>query len=311
MVVYLDVIWFLNLLFDSLLLYLTAIFLKREIRLLRIFAGGIAGSLMVLFLFTPFQAFFSHPLAKFLLSAVMVLIVFGFKRWRFFFKSLMALYLATFLLGGALIGAHYFIQYDPEWNAGVLLSNVKGFGDPISWLFVLVGFPIAWHFSRTNVEHMEMAKIQFEQIVSVTVLVDTFCFRCKGLVDSGNQLYDPLSKMPVMIISVKNHWESLPEPLKLVAGDSEAVLNGSKELPVEWQDRLKLVPYSVVGQEHQLTLAIKPDFIRIKTKDTEYLWERGLVSFTFQQLSADDTFQCIVHPKMLTGEKQVQKEYVS
>ncbi|MEH7084530.1 sigma-E processing peptidase SpoIIGA, partial [Neobacillus drentensis] len=30
--IYLDVIWALNLLFDSLLLYLTAIFLKREIK---------------------------------------------------------------------------------------------------------------------------------------------------------------------------------------------------------------------------------------------------------------------------------------
>lgn len=310
MTVYLDVIWFLNLLFDSLLLYLTAIFLKRSIRIWRLVAGGFVGSLMILLMFTPMYVFLSHPLSKLLLSVVMILIVFGYKRWRLFLKSLFTFYLATFLMGGTLIGVHYLIQYDPELNTNVLLSNVRGFGDPISWLFVFIGFPVAWKFSKGNIENMEMTKIQFSQIVRVMFMIHNVRFSCKGMVDSGNQLYDPLSKMPVMFVSVKNQWDSLPEPIKILAGESEAVINGEKEIPVEWQQRLRVVPYSVVGQEHQLIPAVKPDSIHIKTDDREYLWERGLVSFTVQQLSADEAFQCIVHPKMMTGKQQLCKESV-
>jgi len=235
----------------------------------------------------------------------MVLIAFGFKRLTFFFKALMTLYVSTFLIGGAIMGAHYFIQSDLELSVKVLASSVKGYGDPISWLFVLIGFPLAWHFARKNVESMEMTKIQFEQIVDVELHIDNETLHFKGLVDSGNQLYDPLSKLPVMFVSVKDQVEAIPESVnKLAAADPEQFIMGSQDISHEWQHRLRIIPYKVVGQEHQLIVAIKPDLILIEHNGVQYLCEKGLVSFTMQQLSAEDAFQCIVHPKMLTGPKR-------
>jgi stage II sporulation protein GA (sporulation sigma-E factor processing peptidase) len=302
--VYLDVIWALNLLFDSLLLYLTAIFLKRQIKIWRLIAGGFIGSLIILLSFTPLDSFSNHPITKLLFSAVMVLIAFGYKRISFFIKALMTLYITTFLIGGALIGAHYFVQFDSQMSTKVLLSKVTGFGDPISWLFVLLGFPIAWHFSKRNIEGMEMTKIQFDQVVNVRLTISEETFLFKGLVDSGNQLYDPLSKFPVMFVSIKNQMDSIAEPIIKMASDPESLIMGSEEFPTDWQNRLRIVPCRVVGQEHQLIVAVKPDSILIEIKGDQYLCEKGLVSFTMQQLSADDAFQCIVHPKMLTGPKQ-------
>ena len=305
MTVYLDVIWALNLLFDSLLLYLTAIFLKRRIQIWRIIAGGFIGSLIILLSFTPLNAYTSHPISKLICSMFMVLIAFGFKRLTFFFKALMTLYVSTFLIGGAIMGTHYFIQSDLELSVKVLASSVKGYGDPISWLFVLIGFPLAWHFARKNVESMEMTKIQFEQIVDVELHIDNETLHFKGLVDSGNQLYDPLSKLPVMFVSVKDQVEAVPESVsKLAAADPEQFIMGSQDISHEWQHRLRIIPYKVVGQEHQLIVAIKPDLILIEHNGVQYLCEKGLVSFTMQQLSAEDAFQCIVHPKMLTGPKR-------
>lgn len=237
-------------------------------------------------------------------SILMVLIAFGYKRLRFFLKALMTLYVATFLIGGALMGTHYFIQSDLVLSTKVLMSSVKGFGDPISWLFVLIGFPAAWHFARKNVESMEMTKIQFDQIVNVKVNIEGESIEVKGLVDSGNQLYDPLSKLPVMIVSIKNQLEVLPKSIKQLAlVEPEPLIMGVQEIPDEWQHRIRIIPCRVVGQEHQLIVGVKTDFINIDHNGTQYLFEKGLVSFTTQQLSADDAFQCIVHPKMLTGPK--------
>lgn len=304
MTVYLDVIWALNFLFDSLLLYLTAIFLKRRTHLWRILAGGFIGSLIIILSFTPLNVYTGHPISKLICSIFMVIVAFGYKRLKFFLKALMTLYVSTFLIGGALTGTHYFIQYDSELTTRVLMSSVKGFGDPVSWLFVLVGFPIAWHFSKKNVEGMEMTKIQFEQIVNVRVNIENICLVFKGLVDSGNQLYDPLSKLPVMFVSIKNQLEALPEPIRKMTVDPEQLIMGNEEFPPDWQNKIRIVPCSVVGQEHQLIVALKPDLILIEQNGSQYLCEKGLVSFTTQQLSPDDAFQCIVHPKMLTGAKQ-------
>ncbi|XJZ28417.1 sigma-E processing peptidase SpoIIGA [Bacillota bacterium Lsc_1132] len=304
MTVYLDVIWLLNFLFDSLLLYLTAIILKRNIRIWRLLAGGFIGSLIILLAFTPAAPISSHPVSKLLFSVFMVLTVFKYQRWRFFIKGLFTLYFSTFLLGGILIGVHYFIQFNSELTVKVLVSNVQGFGDPVSWLFVLLGFPVAWYFSKAKVESIEMTKIQFEQIVEVILTIDQEQLLFKGLIDSGNQLYDPITKMPVMFVSVKNIESPLPEPIMKVAVEGESILMDNVEIPNEWQNRLRIVPCRVVGQEHQLIVAIKPDAIKIVKDDEVYFYDKGLVSFTMQELSADGAFQCIVHPKMLTGRKQ-------
>jgi stage II sporulation protein GA (sporulation sigma-E factor processing peptidase) len=298
------VIWALNLLFDSLLLYLTAIFLKRKISLRRILAGGFVGSMIILLSFTPLNVYSSHPISKLMFSILMVLITFGFKRFTFFIKALFTLYVSTFLIGGALMGAHYFIQYDSELTTKVLTSSVKGFGDPISWIFVLIGFPVAWHFSRKNIESMEMTKIQFDQIVKVTIKIESETLILNGLVDSGNQLYDPMSKMPVMFVSIKDQLDMVSESIRELAGDPELIIQGNTEFPVEWQNRFRIVPTRVIGQEHQLIIAVKPESILIEHNAIQYLCDKGLVSFTIKQLSADDSFQCIVHPKMLTGHKQ-------
>ncbi|AND39302.1 MULTISPECIES: sigma-E processing peptidase SpoIIGA [Cytobacillus] len=308
MTVYLDIIWALNFMFDSLLLYLTAIILKREIRLWRIFAGGLIGSIIILLVFTPFNEFSGHPVTKLLFSVAMVLAVFGFKRLRYFLKGLMTFYFATFLVGGSLIGIHYFINFDFQLSSSVMLASVKGFGDPISWLFVLLGFPLAWHFSKRNVEGIEMTKIQYDSLIMVRVVINETEFRFRGLIDSGNQLYDPISKMPVMFISIKDRLDEFPPEIIKMAGNPEDIIMGSDSIGGNWEHKMRVIPCKVVGQEHQLIIGFKPDRILLEKENEIIESERGLVSFSMQQLSADDAFQCIVHPKMLTGTSTMKQD---
>lgn len=301
MTVYLDVIWLLNLLFDSLLLLLTAIILKRQFSLWRLVVGGFIGSLIILLSITPFHSYSGHTLTKLMFSILMVLVTFGYKRFRYFITSLATLYFVTFLLGGSLIGIHYFLNFDLQVSSALLLSSVKGYGDPISWLFVLLGFPIAWHFSKSRLENLEMTKILFDQLVKVTIDIHGQSFQFTGLIDSGNQLYDPLGRMPVMIVSLYHKQEQFPPSLLELATYGKKLQTGDVEFAEQFASKIRLVPCRVVGQEQQLLVAIKPDRISISKNNEESIAYKVLVSFTLQQLSVDNAYQCIVHPKLLTG----------
>ncbi|KQL19009.1 sigma-E processing peptidase SpoIIGA [Cytobacillus solani] len=309
MEVYLDIIWALNFLFDSLLLYLTAIILKRDVRLWRIFAGGLVGSIIILLSITPLHSYAGHPITKLFFSFAMVLTSFGYKRIRFFIRGLMTFYLMTFLIGGSLIGVHYFVKFDFKLSSTVLLASVKGFGDPISWLFVLLGFPIAWHFSKRNVEAIEITKIQYDSLIKVIVQINDVSYSFKGLIDSGNQLYDPISKMPVMFISIRERVTDFPKYLVEMAQTPDKFILGTEEIAPDWENRMRIIPYSVLGQEHQLIIAIKPDNILIEKEGELHHVDRGLVSFSTQQLSPEDAFQCIVHPKMLTSTRRAEAKH--
>ncbi len=280
--------------------------LKRDFRYWRLLLGGLIGSLIIILMITPLSTFSGHPIVKLLFSVIMILTVFGYKRFKYFISGLMTFYLTTFLVGGSLMGIHYFIQFDMKLSSSVLLASVKGFGDPISWLFVVLGFPLAWQFSRRNFERIEVAKIQYNQKVLLEIVLGGKSYRFTGLVDSGNQLYDPISKSPVMFVSVKKIIEELPEDLREVALSAEQVILGNKPLAPEWESCMRVIPYKVLGKEHQLIIAIKPEQIMITQNGETIQVNKGLVSFTMQELSSDDSFQCIVHPKMLNGIRKAE-----
>lgn len=297
--VYLDIIWLLNFLFDTLLLYLTGLILGRSIKKRRIIIGGFIGSLIILFSITELRHFVSHPFIKFLVSLIMVYAAYGFKRLRFFMTNLMVFYLCTFFIGGALIGAHYFLQFNLDLSSSLYLSNVYGLGDPISWLFVMIGFPIAWHFSRKTFDRWEMATIQYDQLVQVSFSIENNQIQLKGLIDSGNQLYDPISKKPVMIVSLSKVSHLLPESLVHIFEDPEKIWNGS-QIPDEWINKISIVPYKVVGQNHKLLPCLKVKEVTIEKEGLKSVVPSILVAFVNQKLSEDDTFDCIIHPKMVS-----------
>ncbi|WP_246860835.1 sigma-E processing peptidase SpoIIGA [Bacillus sp. REN3] len=299
--IYLDVIWALNLLFDAFILYLTAVILKQHVKLIKVALGGFIGSMLIVLSVTPFHSAAGHPLGKFAFSILMVFVVFGYKRLRYFLKALMTFYTATFLLGGTLTGVHYFVQFDANLAAQMAVAEIGGFGDPVSWLFVLLGFPLAWHFSRRNVEQFEMTKIQYDSLAEVEIQFMGMTFNMQGLVDSGNQLYDPISKMPVMIISIAHLPVQLPEAIKSITANPEEVWSGEKSFPEDIESKMRIIPCKVVGQEHQLIIAFQPESIRIVSDGKIYLADKGLISFTAQELSAEGRFDCIIHPRLMAG----------
>ncbi|HZG70830.1 MAG TPA: sigma-E processing peptidase SpoIIGA [Chondromyces sp.] len=301
MVLYLDVIWLLNFLVDSLLLWMAAIFLKRPIKWLRIMAGGLLGSLLVILSVTPLAHLAGEPASKFFVSVLMVLLAFGYKRFRYFSTNLLTLYFATFLTGGFLIGTHYFIQFDFELGSSVLLASAKGFGDPISWLFVMFGLPVAWYFSKTRVEDLQTVNIQYEQLIDVQVKINEIDFTLKGLIDSGNQLQDPLSKWPVMVVSLIPLKEELPVEIQEATSDPDLLMAGKIDLSPEWTERIRFIPAQTIGKSGQLLPAFKPDEIILIKGENRTSIKKALISFTSQTLSADDAFTCIVHPKMALG----------
>jgi stage II sporulation protein GA (sporulation sigma-E factor processing peptidase) len=255
-------------------------------------------------MFSPLAFIATHPIGKMLISMMMVLLAFGFKRFRYFFQSLLTFYFVTFMVGGGMIGAHYFLQAEMSYLDGVLMTNSTGFGHPISWLFVLIGFPVVWIFSRNRLEGLETKKIHFDQLVTVTIRVESTQFTLNGLVDSGNQLFDPITRSPVMIIDTLKAQDYIPKLLvnQAIQDDVMKSMSESGNESHPWEHRVRIIPYRVVGSEHQFLLGFKPDEVWIETKNEKIKVHKTIVGLNRTKLSSEDEYECIVHPKMLQGQ---------
>ncbi|WP_216830863.1 sigma-E processing peptidase SpoIIGA [Alkalihalobacterium elongatum] len=300
MTIYLDVIWFLNLCIDFLLIWITAITLKRNIHKWRLFLAALFASLIVFFMFTPIGHLFYQPWMKILYSMAIVWIAFGFYRLTYFIQNLFMFYFVTFMTGGGLFALHFFWQTEIEILDGVMFTKTSGFGSTFSWIFVLIGFPLVWLFSKHQLKQVETRKIHYEQVVNVEISIGQDMLSMKGLVDSGNQLHDPITRAPVMVIE-KDALHSMlnNEEIELLLDYENLEKIYEKNHP--FCERIRIIPYRVVGKDQQFMIAIKPDHVKVTTANEQHLVKKVLIGINDIKLSNDGDYQCIVHPKMLVA----------
>lgn len=300
---YLDVVWILNFCIDLLLLQLTAFILKRRVRFWRLFVGAFIGSVFIVFLFTPYSDFMYNPLTKFGYSVLMIFTVFGFKKFYPFIQVLFMFYFVTFVIGGGMFAFHYFMQ-----GSGTILSRMAmhatPYGDVFSWLFVLVGFPCFWFFSRQRVRDIKTKKMHEEQMVTVDVEIEDVHIEARGLIDSGNHLHDPMTKTPVMILDLPAFADQFPEALVQKAKEPESFFKDTEPLSSAWAERIRLVPFRGVGRGHDFLLALKPDRVTIHQKQEVYVCKKVFIGLNEQELSVEGAFTCIVHPGLLTEKSE-------
>jgi stage II sporulation protein GA (sporulation sigma-E factor processing peptidase) len=299
--IYLDAVWLLNFCIDGFLLLLCAFILKRKVAKWRLISGALFGSTIILLFFTPFDYLFTNPFTKLSYSIGMVFITFGYKRFRYFLQSLLTFYFSAFMIGGGLLGIHYLFQTQANWSGGAIVTQTKGLGDPVGWGLILIGFPILWYFSKNQMEEAEAKKIHFDQLVKIAIKIENINVSMIGLIDSGNQLYDPLTKKPVMIADASIFQSHLSTTFLEGLKNIENLSDDQYDHP--FFERLKIIPYRGVGQDHQFLTALKPDEVMIEMDGEKLSTNQVLIGLNFQSLSSDGEYDCILHPRMITGAK--------
>ncbi|WP_186306640.1 sigma-E processing peptidase SpoIIGA, partial [Siminovitchia fortis] len=65
--------------------------------------------------------------------------------------------------------------------------------------------------------------------------------------DSGNQLYDPISKTPVMIAAVSTFKDQLPEEILQLSDKNNNPIELADKLPEIWSEKMRLIPAKTLG----------------------------------------------------------------
>ena len=191
MKVYLDLVFFINFMFDTLLLLTVNIILKRNAKLIRIILGGFIGSISIFFLFLNISSFTLFIL-KIIISVLMILI--AFKKDNFF-KNFLYLYLVSIVLGGFL----YFINdaFSYKHNGIIFINN----GFSINIILILLLTPIILFIYIKQVKSLKNIN-SYNYKVSFTYLNKKYTYT--AFLDTGNNLYDPYTNNPVIILYDKN-----------------------------------------------------------------------------------------------------------
>lgn len=216
MKIYLDVVFFINIMFDFLLLLTTSIVLKRNSSFFRIVLGAFVGGISIFLLFLPLSSF-SLFLFKVVVSILMILTSFGWKSKTYFRENICYFYLISIILGGFL----YFLNIQFSYKNIGLVFFFHEYSVPV--IFLLIVSPIILFLYYKSVKSLRNIR---ENYHTVEIYLDHEVLSFSSYLDTGNHLYDPYFHKPILLV-YSEHFK-IP--------DEKAIL----------------VPYEVVGYQGML-----------------------------------------------------------
>ena len=189
MIIYLDVVFFINFFFDFILLTATKQILKERTKLYRLTLGSLIGALSIFFLFLKINSIELFFL-KIMISIFMIIITFG---KRNFFKKYLYFYIISIFLGGSM----YFLNYtfSSKHQGLIFFSN----GLSINFIVMIILSPIIIYY---YVKEYKSHKQTITNCYNIDLYIKNKKWSLRGYLDTGNTLTDPYKKRGVVLLNL-------------------------------------------------------------------------------------------------------------
>lgn len=306
MVVYLDLVFLINFLIDGTLLMTTAWTRKVRTKLWRIAAASLIGASYVVMMFFPALSFLFTFMVKIIFSIFMIITVFGFGSLQHFVSNMATFYFVNFVAAGGMFALLYLFQSPGEVMNGIWFSHSGGMNGTmkIGFIFMVVSFSaMIWFYRKVFVSSKRREGVA-QYFAEVRVYVGDYESSCTGLIDTGNRLYDPLTRTPVMVMEAAEWKDVLPDSWmkRIRTSEVDQIVSAMGVDEFVWQDRLRLVPYRGVNKGTQFMLAIKPDKVVIIRNSDKIEAHKVLIGLDGGKLCSDGSYQAIIHPTLIEHE---------
>ena len=193
MVIYVDVLLFINLVIDYLLLSVTQTFVHYKPRLLRRILAATVSALFSLYIFLPPQPTVIEILMRLVASSVTVLICFGFDNPRLYLRRFFTFFAVSFIYAGLMAGI--WMLFSPSVmsiNNGIVYFDIS----PL-WL---IAASLLFYIAIVLIKKLTGKDSEYAKRCDIVLAFNENTARATAMVDSGHSLNVGLSNSVVIVI---------------------------------------------------------------------------------------------------------------
>lgn len=289
---YIEDLLALNFMMNASLLYLTARLTGREVTRTRVLAGGLVAALYSLAIFLPASVIIFSWAGKIVASIVVILFTFKPQRPVELLRLCGAFFLISFFVAGTIFAFYFFGSAPAMVKGGIFYIEPPRPGMLFSG--VLVAFSLlmmVWHFSERQRKRKDFSFRLLihdaEQEVTVRALVDT-----------GNQLRDPLSGKPLCVASYQALRPLLPQVLRTAYETGQDPVSALGLLNCEEPIRFGVVLYRSLENSGML-VTYRPPLVIVEHQNQREERSDLVFALTARPLSLDNDTEVLLHPFIL------------
>ncbi len=260
-VIYIDVLFVINFIIDSLILICTAKIGGFRVNIYRICGSAIFGGLYSVLIFFPDLPDILLTLSKCAVSSLMIIIAVKINSKSDFLRGILCFYISNFILGGTLTAVMYFTEFGTKTNA--LLSNGSVYFDISLSRIVIFSVCITAALSYLAGEIKSRLR-RSDSFCTVTIGFFGKTVTADGFIDTGNSL-SYLGTTPVTVADFRLIEKLFDENISrfIKSGDISSVYETGDNCGA-----FTLVPYNAVGTQCGFLIGFKPDFFLVNGKET-------------------------------------------
>jgi stage II sporulation protein GA (sporulation sigma-E factor processing peptidase) len=304
--VYVDVIFVINFLMDLLLLLIVKKVLKCPSTKLSLIIGACIGAVgaCVMAIVPNLNGIFQFVFSYIIICFAMIMTSFRLKNWPSRIKAVCMLYITTFFLGGFLNALYYNTRlgyYFMELIQGRLFNNRNM---TYLCLAAITGTAAIWVFIKT-LKNLRSGDLE---LYETELSYGEKSIQIIGLLDTGNNLYDPIYGKPVIIAELSalnplltvhqmNQLQRMLDTLDGKAAQTNKHLISSENVLQNEEEPLNMmmVPYHSIGKRNGILPAIIMNRVIIGNGADKIVNERVLTAVSREMLSVQRKYQVILH----------------
>lgn len=279
MVIYADVIFFVNFIFSYMLLYvLGKVIYKEKAKIIRLVLSSTIGGISACIIFCLDLNVYAVHLSRLVSVAIMLLVAYN-KGYRGILKKIVW----YITVSGIILSAEFMVMTMINGKIDITVRNGIAYFDINPKIFILsltissvIMFVILKMFKlRQNKKYYVLNITHNNRTISVC-----------GLFDSGNLLKEPITSKPVTILE----WEAVKELLNITCDFSD-VLNHS--------DKLKLwaIPFTSLGNPTGIMMAFLVDKIDIFEENVTS--SKSFIGISEEKLSPNGEYHALINANLL------------
>ena len=181
MKIYIDLFFLFNVIMNIIVITSVSMLLKRRTNYFRIILSSLIGGVISLFLFTSINKIIIEVIGV----IVMVLVSFGFKNIRYTLKNIFYMYIISVLLGGL------FYLFNVRVTTNVFITYL---------IMIIISVEVVILYIKEN---RNMVNVYNNCYMIDICFKDGEKLKLVGFMDTGNNLYDPYKKRPIILVSSK------------------------------------------------------------------------------------------------------------
>jgi len=291
-VVYADILFALNFLMDFFLLWATGRFLRLPCLLRRLFPAALVGALYGVGVVFPQLDILYLLLIKILFPVLLLWIAFPYKNRLLFLRSYITFYLIGFAMAGAVLGGSSLLA-----QRGIILGGQQ----VVQWGTLAFAIITAVVLGRRGIERIKKSWQKDDFKINLEIKVAGRSCLIPALIDTGNDLRDPISDKPVIVAEYAALAPLLPSGIRQ-AYELFGTTDPAKILPKAaidgWEKRLRLIPFASIGKHHGLLMGFRPD--RIVIYSEEKLETSEVIICIYQKkMGKTGDYKAIINPDVL------------